>query len=225
MFDASRRITPVVLHNGAETRSALVSVPGVGAMVIGGEFAGEAQSDGVGGRAGWRSDYPAVERAAIRSGGDRARRGCLSRRRRRQRQPPRSSSMARPRGSSVSGVMDGVREAGLLVGDAESRALWLGGADATDAMRQDTLRFDGCPNACVSSVGPEWATARLGVSPARAERARDRRRSLPVGRGGSLERHRRRDSARSCNWRFQGPVRAGSSSRAARSSWLAATMA
>ncbi|MDH3817289.1 MAG: hypothetical protein OES21_01670, partial [Myxococcales bacterium] len=44
MFDTTSRITPVELPNGAGPRSALVSIPGVGAMVIGGEFAGEAQS-------------------------------------------------------------------------------------------------------------------------------------------------------------------------------------
>ena len=162
MFDASRRITSVVLHNGAETRSALVSVPGVGAMVIGGEFAGEAQSTV----------------SVVEPDGEVTTR---------QLSEPRSGPVATVLGADVlvaggdangtaeilidgsatgkliPGVMNGVRESGLLVGDAESRALWIGGADATDAMRQDTLRFDGCPNACVSSVGPEWATARLGA--------------------------------------------------------------
>ena len=44
MVDSSSRITPVVLHNGAGPDSALVSVPGIGAMVIGGDVSGEAQS-------------------------------------------------------------------------------------------------------------------------------------------------------------------------------------
>ena len=68
-----------------------------------------------------------------------------------------------PTGQPVAGVMDGVREGGILVGDGESRALLIGGTDAGDAVRQDTVRFDDCPSSCTSSAGPLWTTARLGA--------------------------------------------------------------
>ena len=66
-------------------------------------------------------------------------------------------------GQPVEGVMDGVRENGLLVSDGESRAILIGGTDAAGAVRRDSLRFDGCPSACAAGVGPAWTTARLGV--------------------------------------------------------------
>ena len=160
MLDATRRITPVVLHSGAGPKSALVSVPGVGAMVIGGELAGEAQS-------AVSLVEPEGEVTSL------------------QLSKPRSGSVATALGADVlvaggdvegtaevllegatsgqpvAGVMDGVRQSGLLVGDGESRALWIGGADAADALRQDTVRFDGCPSDCMSAAGPPWTTARL----------------------------------------------------------------
>jgi hypothetical protein len=162
MLDANRRITLVVLHNGARTKSALVSIPGVGAMVIGGEFAGEAQS-------GVSLVEPEGEVTSL------------------QLSEPRSGPAATALGADVlvvggdaegsaeillegaamgqpvANVMDGIRESGLLVGDGESRALWMGGTDAADALRQDTVRFDDCPNNCVSAEGPPWTTARLGA--------------------------------------------------------------
>jgi hypothetical protein len=162
MLDVTRRITPVVLHNGARTRSALVSIPGVGAMVIGGEFAGEAQSV-----------VSLVEPAGIVTSLE------LS--------EPRSGAAATALGTDVlvvggnaegnaellvegaamgqpvGNVMDGVRESSLLVGDGVSRALWIGGTDAAVSLRQDTVRFDGCPNDCVSAAGPQWTTARLNA--------------------------------------------------------------
>ena len=169
MFDVTRRITPVELHNGATTRSALVSIPGVGAMVIGGEFAGEAQS--------------AV--TLVGPGGD-----VTSLRLSKGRSGPAATALGTDVlvvggdaqgtaevlidgaavGQPVAGVMDGVREAGLLVGDGESRALWMGGTNAADILRQDTIRFDGCPNRCVSAAGPQWTTARLNaLQPAQSE--------------------------------------------------------
>jgi hypothetical protein len=162
MFDATRRIRQVVLHNGAGSRSALVSVPGVGAMVIGGDRAGEAQS-------GVSLVEPDGEVTSL----------SLSR--------PRSGSVATALGTDVlvaggdaegtaevlivgsstgqpvAGLMDGVRQSGLLVGDGQSRALWIGGTDAADALRQDTVRFDGCADSCVSAAGPQWAAARLNA--------------------------------------------------------------
>ena len=162
MLDATRRITPVVLHNGAGPRSALVSVPGAGAMVIGGDVAGEAQS-------GVSLVGPEGQVTSLR----------LS--------EPRSGPAATPLGGDVlvvggdvegsaeilidgatlgrpiAGVMDGVREVGLLVGDGESRALLIGGSDAGGAVRQDTLRFDGCSSSCMSATGPQWTTARLAA--------------------------------------------------------------
>jgi len=162
MLDPSRRIAPVFLHNGAGPRSALVSVPGVGAMVIGGELRGEAQS----------------EASLVVPGGDATRLQLSS-----PRSGPAATALGadvlvvggnaegdaellldgNPTGQPIAGVMDGVREGGLLVGDGESRALLLGGTDAEDTVRQDSLRFDGCPSPCASGVGPQWTTARLGV--------------------------------------------------------------
>jgi hypothetical protein len=160
MFDASRRITPVGLHNGARTKSALVSVPGLGAMVIGGEFGGEAQS--AVSLVGPDGNVTSLQLSEARSG-------------------PAATALGtdvlvvggnaegtaelllegNAMGQPVAGAMDGVREDSLLVGDGESRALWIGGTDAGGALRQDTLRFDGCPSSCVSSAGPEWTSARL----------------------------------------------------------------
>jgi len=162
MLDATRRITPVGLHNGAGPRSALVSIPGVGAMVVGGEFASEPQS-------AVSLVAPEGEVTSL------------------QLSKPRSGPVATVLGADVlvaggdvegtaevlvegatlgqpiAGVMDGVREFGLLVGDGEARALWIGGTDAADALRQDSVRFDGCPNSCVSAAGPQWTTARLNA--------------------------------------------------------------
>jgi hypothetical protein len=162
MFDATRRITPVVLHNGAGPRSALVSVPGVGAMVIGGQVAGEAQS--AVSLVGPDGDVTSLQLSEPRSGAAATALGndvlvaggnvegtaeLLI----------EGAAM----GQLVAGVMDGVRESGLLVGDGESRALWIGGTDAADALRQDSVRFDGCPNSCVSAAGPQWTPARLNA--------------------------------------------------------------
>jgi len=169
MFDVTRRITPVELPNGAGPRSALVSIPGVGAMVIGGEFAGEAQSAVTLVEPG--GDVTSLQLSEARSG-------------------PAATTLGTDVlvvggdaagtaevlidgaavGQPVAGVMDGVREAGLLVGDGESRALWMGGTSAADILRQDTIRFDGCPNRCVSAAGPQWTTARLNaLQPAQSE--------------------------------------------------------
>jgi hypothetical protein len=161
MGDASR-VIPVLLHNGTGPRSALVSVPGVGAMVIGGEVGGQAVSA-----------VSLVDSEANVTSLE------LSK--------PRSGPAATPLGSDVlvaggdvegtaevllaqgvtwearpvAGVMDGVRESGLLVGDGVSRALWIGGIDDAADLRQDTVRFDDCPTSCTSSAGPQWMTARL----------------------------------------------------------------
>jgi hypothetical protein len=168
MVDVTTRITPVVLHNGAGPRSALVSVPGVGAMVIGGEVAGEAQSS-----------VSLVEPEGV----------VTSRRLSKPRSGPAATALGSdvlvvggdPEGTAeiliegaavgqrIDGLMDGVRESALLVGDGDSRALWIGGADATDTVRQDTVRFDNCPDGCVSGAGPAWTTARLAaLQPARS---------------------------------------------------------
>ncbi|MBW1830239.1 MAG: hypothetical protein JRJ10_00865 [Deltaproteobacteria bacterium] len=162
MLDATRRITPVVLHNGAGPRSALVSVPGVGAMVIGGELAGEAQSavslvEPEGQVTSLQLSEPRSGPAATALGNDVLVVGG---------DPDGTAEVLIAGdgvGQLVDGVMDGVRESGLLVGDGESRALWIGGADAGDALRQDTVRFDGCPSSCVSAAGPQWTTARFAV--------------------------------------------------------------
>jgi hypothetical protein len=162
MFDPTRRITAVILHNGAGARSALVFVPGLGAMVIGGEISGVPQS-------AVSLVEPDGNVVSLR----------LS--------VPRSGPQATPLGMNVlvaggeeegnaeillegeavgqlvAGVTNGVRNAALLVGDGQNRALWIGGVDATDALRQDTLRFDDCPASCTASAGPTWTTARLAA--------------------------------------------------------------
>ena len=159
MLNASNRVTQVSLHNGAGPASALVSIPGVGAMVIGGESGGAA-------RAGATLVEPDAELTDLN----------LS--------VPRAGATATALGEDVlvvggndagdaeiflagsrdgqpiDGVADGVRRGGLLVGDLETRALLIGGTDDSDVVRTDTLRFDGCPGSCVSSAGPTWATAR-----------------------------------------------------------------
>jgi hypothetical protein len=162
MLDSSRRIEPVVLHSGAGPRSALVSVPGLGAMVIGGDVAGQAQA-GVslvapGGEVtSLQLSKPRSGPAATALGADVLVVGG---------DPEGDAELlvdGAEAGQSVAGVMDGVRELGLLVSDGESRALLLGGTDAGGAVRQDSLRFDACPSACASGAGPPWTTARLGA--------------------------------------------------------------
>jgi hypothetical protein len=159
MLDATRRITTVVLHVGARSRSALVSVPGVGAMVIGGEFAGEAQSavslvDPEGEVTSLQLSSPrsgpvatALGRTVLVAGGD----------------VEGSAELlidGEAIGQPVAGVMDGLRESGLLVGDGESRALWIGGTDGADTLRRDTVRFDDCTSGCVTGAGPLWTNVR-----------------------------------------------------------------
>jgi len=162
MFNVARRITPLVLHAGAGSSSALVSVPGVGAMVVGGEVASEAQAavslvqpDGK--VIALRLSEPRSGASAVVMGTDVLVVGgnvegsaeILI----------EGASMGRP----IPGAMDGVRNAGLLVGDGQTRALWMGGTGADDRLRQDTMRFDACPDDCVSSVGPQWSAARLNA--------------------------------------------------------------
>jgi len=162
MANSDGRYTLVPLHDGAGPRSALVSVPGVGAMVIGGEFAGVAQSsaslvDPEGNVTFLQLSEPRSGPAATALGTDvlvvggnvEGNAEILF----------EGASVGQP----IEGVMNGVREAGLLVGDGERRALWIGGTNATAALRQDTLRFDDCPGSCVSNPGPPWTTARLGA--------------------------------------------------------------
>ncbi len=168
MVDVTQRITPVLLHNGAGPRSALVSVPGVGAMVIGGELAGEAQSavslvEPEGQVTSLQLSAPRSGPAATALGSDVLVVGG---------DPEGTAEVlitaealmgGDATGHPIDGVMDGAREAALLVGDGESRALWIGGTDATDTLRQDTVRFDDCPGSCVSAAGPPWPTVRLAA--------------------------------------------------------------
>jgi hypothetical protein len=168
MLDTTRRITPVVLHNGAGPRSALVSVPGAGAMVIGGELGGEAQLgaslvEPEGNVTSLRLSEPRSGPAATALGGDVLVVGGNAE------GTAEVLLEGTAIGQPVANVLDGIREEGLLVGDGESRAIWIGGTDGADAVRQDTVRFDGCPGSCVSSEGPEWTTARLhSLVPARS---------------------------------------------------------
>ena len=166
MLNASDRITQVVLHVGAGPQSALVSVPGLGAMVIGGEAAGEAQSavslvEPGGEVTSLQLSEPRSGPAATALGSDVLVVGGNE---------AGNAELLRfgvPVGQPVTSVMDGVREDSLLVGDGESRALWMGGTDESGTIRLDTVAFQDCPSSCASSEGPPWATARLdGTQPA-----------------------------------------------------------
>ncbi len=161
MLDRSDRITPVVLHVGAGAQSGLVSVPGLGAMVIGGESGGRAQS--------------AV--SLVRPG------GVVSSL---QLGTPRSGPAATTLGTDVlvaggdsqgtaelllegnemgeplTSVLDGVRDGGFLLSDGQSEALWMGGTDAGGTLREDTVHFEGCPSSCAASSGPDWTAVRTG---------------------------------------------------------------
>jgi hypothetical protein len=162
MLDATRRVTQVVLHAGAGSRSALVSVPGVGAMVIGGEVAGEAQSavslvEPDGDVTSLQLSSPRSGPAATVLGGNVLIAGG---------DVEGSAELlieGEATGRPLAGVTDGVRISGFLVGDGETRALWMGGTDVADTLRQDTLRFDDCASGCVTGAGPQWATARSAV--------------------------------------------------------------
>jgi hypothetical protein len=162
MLNPARRIEPVVLHAGAGPSSALVSVPGAGAMVIGGEVAGEAQStvylvepDGT--VASLQLSERRSGPAAVALGADVLVVGGNA----------EGSAEILLEGDStgqpITGAMDGIRQDGLLVSDGQSRALWMGGTGAGGAMRHDTTRFEGCPDNCGFGPGPQWSTARLNA--------------------------------------------------------------
>jgi len=162
MGEPLNRIMSVVLHAGAGPRSALVSLPGVGAMVIGGELGGEAQVavslvEPSGVVTSLQLSEPRSGPAAtplgtdvLVVGGDTAGTAELLR---------AGSSTGEP----VASLTDGIREAAALVGDGQTRALLMGGTDDAGAVRQDTVRFEGCPETCVAMTGPMWTTARLEV--------------------------------------------------------------
>lgn len=169
MLDAARRIAPVVLHAGAGPSSALISVPGAGAMVIGGEVEGEAQSavslvepDGTVTSlqlSEGRSNPSAVALGAdvlVVGGNAEGNAEILL----------EGDSTGQP----ITGAMDGVRQDGYLVGDGQSRALWMGGTGAGGALRQDTTRFQNCPDNCGAGPGPQWSTARLNALQPEASR-------------------------------------------------------
>jgi hypothetical protein len=160
MLDVTNRITQVNLHAGAGPQSALVSVPGLGAMVIGGEAGGAARA-GVS-LVGIDAVVTSFQLSEPRSGATATALGedvlVVGGNAGGNAEILLTGSAA---GQPIDGVMDGVRNGGLLVGDGESRALLIGGADASDAVRQDTLRFDGCPGSCVAGAGPQWDAARL----------------------------------------------------------------
>jgi hypothetical protein len=168
MGQPSNRLVSVGLHEGAGPRSALVSIPGVGAMVIGGELGGGAQT-GVslvepGGavtslqlstpRSGPVATTLGTDVLVV--GGDQLGTAELLR---------AGTTMGEP----VASFTDGIREAALLVGDGQARALLMGGTDDAGALRQDTVRFDDCVQSCVAMPGPQWTTVRLEVlQPARS---------------------------------------------------------
>lgn len=162
MVNASNRVTSVELHDGAGPQSALVAVPGLGALVIGGETSTGPTSRVTLVQPG--AELSALELSAPRSGavaaaieqdvlvvgGD----------------PDGTAELliaGGTMGEPVAGVSDGARAGGLLISDGTTRALLLGGTDGDGALRDDTLRFDGCPDPCSASPGPTWTNARLGA--------------------------------------------------------------
>ena len=159
MLDVAQRVTSVVLHVGAGPRSALVSVPGLGAMVIGGEVGGEAQSAVSLVQPG--GAVTSLELSEPRSGAAAAALGTDVLVAGGNEQGDAEILLdGLSTGRPVTMVMDGVRDDGFLVSDGESRALWLGGTDDAGALRQDTVRFDACPSACAADAGPTWPDAR-----------------------------------------------------------------
>lgn len=168
MADGLNRITPVALHAGAGPRSALVSIPGIGAMVIGGQLGDEAQSgvslvEPEGAVTLLQLSEPRSGPAATTLGTDVLVVGG---------DPVGNAELLRQgtsTGEPVTSLIDGIREAAVLVGDGQTRALLMGGTDDVGALRQDTVRFDGCPGSCSAMTGPTWTSARLEVlQPARS---------------------------------------------------------
>lgn len=162
MADAENRVTPLVLHPGAGPASALVSVPDVGAFVIGGDVGGEPQLaisvvDADANVSGRSLSTPRAGATATTFGGDVLIVGGNA---------TGDAEILREgqnTGEPTAELADGTRNGGLLVGDGTSRALLLGGTDADGDVRQDTVSLTGCPGACESSAGPGWARARVGV--------------------------------------------------------------
>lgn len=160
MGDPTSRVTPLVLHPGAGPASALVSVPGVGAFVIGGDIGGETQSSisvvDVDGNVGSRSlSTPRAGAAATRLGANILIVGGNAA------GDAEILLDGQSTGEPTASLADGVRNGGLLVGDGSSRALLLGGSSTDGSVRQDTVSFEGCPDACESATGPSWTEARL----------------------------------------------------------------
>lgn len=161
--EEDERVVDVVLHPGAGPSSALVSVPDRGAMVIGGGLGDTAQSGVSLVRANGTVQFLSLSeprsgavatvfgRDVLVVGGD----------------PVGNAELlvdGRSTGEPVTGLSDGARSNGIIVGDGESRALLLGGSDALGTVRQDTVFFTGCPTACAQQAGPAWTDARLEVS-------------------------------------------------------------
>ncbi len=168
MGDPTDRVSSVVLHAGAGPRSGLVSVPGLGAMVIGGELGSEAQAavslvEPDGAVSSLTLDTPRAGATATALGSDVLVVGGDSEGTAELLLEGRSS------GVPVASFADGVRDEGILVGDGQSRALLMGGLDEEGELRTDTVRFDECPEPCSFEGGPPWDDARLGVlQPARS---------------------------------------------------------
>ncbi len=162
MGQPSDRIVSVDLHDGAGPRSALVSVPGVGAMVVGGDLGGEAQIavslvESGGAVTPLRLSTPRSSPAAAALGADVLVVGG---------EPSGTAELLRAGatiGEPVASLTDGIRKAAVLVGDGQTRAILMGGEDDGGVVRQDTVRFDGCPQSCVATSGPTWMTARREV--------------------------------------------------------------
>ena len=165
MADQEDRIKDVRLHIGAGVRSAIVSVPAVGAMVIGGAVDGVAQSAVTlvgrdGGLTALQLSTPRSGPAATALGADVLVVGGN------EAGDAELLVGGQSTGEPVTSLSDGVREGGALVGDGSSRALLVGGVDEIGALRQDTVEFEACSDidTCDASPGRAWTTARLDVA-------------------------------------------------------------
>ncbi len=164
IFDLSNpddRATPVALHAGAGLASALASVAGKGAYVIGGDDDGTPTDVisivGLDGTVEERTlSTPRLGAAAVAVGdsvlvvgGDAA----------------GSAEVISPSGiaTTIDGFADGVREFALLLTDDGATALLVGGLDASAEVRSNTWLFADCPDPCTPSAGPDWLNPRAGA--------------------------------------------------------------
>jgi hypothetical protein len=168
LYDSTDRLVPITLHAGAGERSAVVPLPGGGAVVVGGASGG-APVTGV----TWVSDdgtprsaslaVPRAAPAAALVGDFLLVAGGMA-----DGEPlVEILGPADATGAVVAPALDhGARDAPILASRG-NRAWLLGGLDGDGLVRTDTLLISGCPDACVAEPGPDWPEARteVGTSP------------------------------------------------------------